>query len=125
LEAVRGRIGIVSILTLIAILVGGATSRFYAYREPSALTLLITHLTIALIAYGVIIYKLYQYYRSQRGKPVLMTPFTLFSIQLGLGTLLALYRLGFFTLDLMGELSFTGLHFLIALILLIILVQIE
>ena len=125
MEAIKKRLNTVILLTLIVILIGGATSRFYAYRDPSALVFLITHLSIALIVYGVIIHKLYQYYKSRSGKPALMTPFILFSIQLGLGTFLALYRLNFFTLDLIGELSFTGLHFLIALILLIILVQIE
>ena len=125
MDAIKKNVKPIVILTLITILVGGATSRFYAYREPDSLILLLTHIIIALILYGVIIHKLYQHFKSQIKKPSLTLSFILFSLQLGLGSFLALYRLNFFGLGRLGELSFTGLHFLIALMLLIILTQNE
>ncbi len=111
------------LLVLAIILLGGASARFYAYREPNALFIALVHLSLALVAYLIILRIVYQRLKTGNTPKNLIELLVIFSIQLGVGALLGIYRLGIVDIGKLGEFSVTGLHFLLALITLLLLVS--
>ena len=110
------------LLILVIILLGGAAARFYAYREATAFPTALIHVTLALAAYCVLIYMVYQRIKVGKLSRRLTELFIIFSLQLGVGTVLGFYRLELFDIGRFGEVSIAGLHFLLALVTLILII---
>lgn len=115
--AIRVALNPVVLLSFLTLLTGGSTARFYAYQEPGALPSLVVHLSLALALALVAYIDLYKRYKggSDHGSEALLLLLVL--AQLGLGSLLGVYRLGL--IDLGGRVEVfiaTGAHFLISLL---------
>jgi len=113
------------LLLLATILLGGASARFYAYREPGALPTALLHLALATVVYLIILRTAYQRLKTGETAKNLVELLVIFSTQLGLGAFLGIYRLGIIDIGLLGELAATGLHFLLALVTLLLLASMK
>ena len=107
------------LLSLLVILTGGSVARFYAYREPAALPSLLLHLSLAILLAAASYRSLYKKYKSNTRFELELVVLLLILLQLGLGSLLGIYRLGLIDLGgLTAELAATGTHFLVSLLVL-------
>jgi hypothetical protein len=96
-------------LGIVTVLSGGLAARSYAYRESLTPIIILTH--IGLAAFLGLAYV----YRGRLDKAVL----SLFALQLVLGLLMSLQRFGLMTLDEVFVTAMSGLHFLLALLILL------
>jgi len=96
-------------LGIVTVLSGGLAARSYAYRESLTPIIILTHIGLAAVL------GLAYVYRGRLDKAVL----SLFALQLVLGLLMSLQRLGLMALDEVFVTAMSGLHFLLALLILL------
>jgi hypothetical protein len=96
-------------LGIVTVLSGGLAARSYAYRESLTPIIILTHIGLAAVL------GLAYVYRGRLDKAVL----SLFALQLVLGLLMSLQRFGLLALDEVFVTAMSGLHFLLALLILL------
>ena len=96
-------------LGIVTVLSGGLAARSYAYRESLTPIIILTHIGLAAVL------GLAYVYRGRLDKAVM----SLFALQLVLGLLMSLQRLGLMALDEVFVTAMSGLHFLLALLILL------
>jgi hypothetical protein len=96
-------------LGIVTVLSGGLAARSYAYRESLTPIIILTHIGLAAVL------GLAYVYRGRLDKAVL----SLFALQLVLGLLISLQRFGLMALDEVFVTAMSGLHFLLALLILL------
>jgi hypothetical protein len=96
-------------LGIVTVLSGGLAARSYAYRESLTPIIILTHIGLAAVL------GLAYIYRGRLDKAVL----SLFALQLVLGLLMSLQRFGLMALDEVFVTAMSGLHFLLALLILL------
>jgi hypothetical protein len=96
-------------LGIVTVLSGGLAARSYAYRESLTPIIILTHIGLAAVL------GLAYIYRGRLDKAVL----SLFALQLVLGLLISLQRFGLMALDEVFVTAMSGLHFLLALLIIL------
>jgi hypothetical protein len=96
-------------LGIVTVLSGGLAARSYAYRESLTPIIILTHIGLAAVL------GLAYIYRGRLDKAVL----SLFALQLVLGLLMSLQRFGLMALDEVFVTAMSGLHFLLALLIIL------
>jgi hypothetical protein len=96
-------------LGIVTVLSGGMAARSYAYRESLTPIIILTHIGLAAVL------GLAYVYRGRFDRTVL----SLFATQLALGLLMSLQRFGLMALGEEFVTAMSGLHFLLALLILL------